>query len=100
MNHRKKLYISIAVLSAWLVFAVGVAVGAFAVGPALVSAATPSAGADTESQYHRGLYDICRTVLQGEPQECMQAVASARERHWYEQESPGWTWPPSESSTP
>ena len=101
MSNRKKLYTSIAVLSLWLIFAAGVAVGAFAVGPALASAATaPAAGADAEGQYHRGLYDICRSVLKGQPQECMQAVASAQQRHWYEQESPGWTWPPSASATP
>ena len=101
MTNRKKLYISIAVLSLWLIFAAGVAIGAFAVGPALASVASPSAtGADAEGQYHRGLYDICRTVLQGQPPECLQAVASAYQRHWYEQESPGWTWPPSESAAP
>ena len=97
MTKRKKLYISIAVLSVWLIFAAGVAVGALAVGPALASAATPAAmGGDAESQYHRGLYDICRSVLHGQPQECMQAVAGAYQNHWYDQESPGWTWPPSE----
>lgn len=101
MTTRKKLYISIAALSLWLIFAAGVAVGVFAVGPALASAAPPSAvGMDAEGQYLRGLYDICRTVLKGQPQECMQAAASAHERHWYEQESPGWTWPPAGSSTP
>ena len=100
MNLRKKLYISIAVLPVWLVFAAGVTIGAFAVGPALASAAKPSVSADAESQYHRGLYDICRSVLHGQPQDCMQAVASARQQHWYEQESPGWIWPPSQSATP
>ena len=101
MITRKKLYISIAVLSLWLIFAAGVAVGAFAIGPALALGASPSAqGTDAEGQYHRGLYDICRSVLHGQPQDCMQVVASAQERHWYEQDSPGWTWPPSGSSTP
>jgi len=100
MTNRKKLYISIAVLSLWLIFAAGVAVGAFAVGPALASAAPLAAGAaDAEGQYHRGLYDICRAVLHGQAQECMQAVANAHEQHWYEQESPGWTWPLSGSAT-
>src|SRR5262245_30880221 len=101
MTNRTKLYILIAVLSLWLIFAAGVAVGTFAVGPALASAATPATGgADAEAQYHRGLYDICRSVLQAQPQECMQAVASARQQHWYEQESPGWTWPPSPTVAP
>src|SRR5262245_26464768 len=95
MTNRKKLYISIAVLSLRLIFAAGVAVGAFAVGPALASAAPSAGSADAEGQYHRGLYDICRSVLHGEPQECLQAVAGAHQQHWYEQESPGWTWPPS-----
>ena len=100
MTKRKKLYIVIAVLSLWLIFAGGIAIGTFAIGPGFASAAPAAGAVDAESQYHRGLYDICRSVLHGQAQECLQLIASAREKHWYEQESPGWTWPLTETLTP
>lgn len=101
MNYRKKLYVLIALLSLWVIFAGGIAIGTFALGPALTMAAAPAATAgDGEGQYLRGLYDVCRVVLHGPENDCMRAVAQAHEKHWYDQASPGWSWPLGGSSTP
>jgi hypothetical protein len=96
MSTRLKLYLYIVSAGLIVMLGIGVLIGVFAIAPALqartITAASTSA--DAEAEYHRGLYDICRSVLHGSREDCIGAVAKAQANHWYEQQSDGWSWPP------
>lgn len=94
MSTRLKLYLYIMGVTLVVMLGIGMAIGAFAIAPAVAAppaAATPAA--DAVAEYHRGIYDICRSVLKGSTDQCLQAVAAAQAGHWYEQDSVGWKWP-------
>jgi hypothetical protein len=93
MPTRVKLYLYIIATSLAIALGAGIAIGAIALAPALVAgSATAAPAVDAEAEYHRGLYDICRALLSGSRDQCMQAVVEARANHWYEQSSEGWSW--------
>ena len=93
MSNRLKLYLYIIAVTLVVMLGVGVVIGAFAVGPAIASPSAAAPPTDGEAQYHRGIYDVCRSIMQGSRDQCLQAVAQAHDHHWYEQDSNGWSWP-------
>ena len=56
---------------------------------------TPAPVVDSEGEYYRGIYDLCRWLIQqtGHYVDCMAFVERSNTSGWYEQPSKDWQWP-------
>ncbi|MCU0493733.1 MAG: hypothetical protein MUD01_19255 [Chloroflexaceae bacterium] len=58
----------------------------------IAAAAAPVAADASEAEYHRGIYDICRSAMQGSVEDCLKLVDRTRQQQWFQEGSPGWAW--------
>ena len=54
----------------------------------------PATDLDLQAEYYRGVYDMCVVVIGGTADACMGGVYGTFENRWYEQGSPGYSYPP------